>query len=149
MCSRAYFVAAATLFGTICASLAGTPTVRVDEAWIRWLPAGVPEGGYATLTNIGDNPLTLIGATSPQFREISIHRSVNRHGTMEMDPVKEITINPHSTLEFASSGYHLMLIQPTATLEPKQQVAITLRFADGSSLTVPFEVRKTGASSSP
>src|SRR5271169_4584354 len=29
------------------------PSIRVKDAWIRWLPAGVPSGGYATLINTG------------------------------------------------------------------------------------------------
>jgi periplasmic copper chaperone A len=130
---------------------AGTPAVRVDQAWIRWLPAGVPSGGYATLTNIGEKPIVLVAATSPYFREISIHRSINRRGIISMEAVQEIILNPHSSIEFASTGYHLMLMQPTGSLESQRQVPVTLRFADGSSLTVSFDVRQAspGAASLP
>jgi copper(I)-binding protein len=120
-----------------------TPTIHVDEAWVRWLPAGVPAAGYVTLTNTGDKPVTLVGAASSFFRDVSIHRSINRGGSMGMEPVSGIKIDPHSKLEFASSGYHLMLMQPTESLESRREVSITLRFADGASLAVPFEVRKS------
>jgi periplasmic copper chaperone A len=141
LASLALYAAASTV-------VAAPPNVRAEGAWIRWLPAGVPAGGYATLTNIGEKPVSLIAATSPYFQEISIHRSINRAGAMEMEPVKEIVISPHSRLEFASTGYHLMLIQPKGPLEAHQQIPITLRFADGSSLTVPFEVRRAVAGAS-
>ena len=62
-----------------------------------------------------------------------------------MEPVKEITIDPHSRLEFASAGYHLMLVGPTESLEAKREVLITLRFADRTSLAVLFELRKPAA----
>jgi copper(I)-binding protein len=120
-------------------------TIRIDDAWIRWLPAGLPAGGYITLTNIGEKPVVLIAASSPLYGEVSVHRSVNRGGSVEMVPIKQITINPHSSLDFSALGYHLMLMQPSRTLEGGEHVPITLRFADGSSLTVPFDVRKPGA----
>src|SRR5262249_44547279 len=33
--------------------------VSVTDAWIRWVPAGNPAGGYFTLHNTGDKPITL------------------------------------------------------------------------------------------
>ena len=118
------------------------PSIQVKDAWIRWLPAGVPAGGYATLINTGEKPVTLIGVSSAVFAEIMIHRSMARAGIMEMSPVKRITIEPHAILDFAASGYHLMLMQPSVPLVPGSEVPITLRFADGGELTVQFEVRK-------
>jgi hypothetical protein len=120
---------------------AATPAIHVRTAWIRWLPAGVPAAGYLTLTNTGDKTLHLIAASSRSYRDISIHRTVS-HGDMEdMMPVKELALEPHQTLDFESTGYHLMLMRP-ASSAVGGPVAITLRFSDGSELTVPFEVRK-------
>ena len=36
--------------------------IEVSAAWIRWLPAGLPAAGYATLVNTGDTPVSLISA---------------------------------------------------------------------------------------
>ncbi len=121
---------------------APAPSIRVKDAWIRWLPAGVPSGGYATLINTGEKPVTLIGASSAAFGEVSIHRSIERAGSMEMVPVERITIDPHSTLDFASAGYHFMLMQPSRSLEEGGHIPIILRFDGGGELTVQFEVRK-------
>ncbi len=125
-------------------AVAGTPTVRVIDAWIRWLPAGVPAGGYATLNNIGEKPVVLIAASSPYFGEISMHRSREHGGTITMTPVERITIDPHSSLNFAAAGYHLMMMQPTRSIEPGERVPVTLRFAGGSTLTVTFDVKTPG-----
>jgi hypothetical protein len=116
--------------------------IRVDHAWIRWLPAGLPAGGYMSLTNMGDTAVNLVAASSSAYVEMSIHRSVESGGAVAMRPVAQITIGPHSRVDFAAAGYHIMLTQPIKPLEPGGHVPITLRFADGSSLTVQFELRK-------
>jgi periplasmic copper chaperone A len=118
------------------------PAIRAEEAWIRWLPAGVPAGGYMTLINTGDSPVTLISASSPDYGEVSLHRNLNRGGTLEMVPAGEITINPRASLNFAATGYHFMLMQPSTPRQPGDHVPITLHFVGGASLTVVFEVRR-------
>ncbi len=65
-----------------------------------------------------------------------------------MVPVKDLTLEPHKTLEFEATGYHLMLMQPTASANTGTRVSIVLQFSDGSVLTVPFEVRKNPAEGS-
>ena len=121
---------------------ARTPSVHIENAWIRWLPSGLPAGGYLTLTNTGDRALTLIGATSDAFGMVSVHRTVHRGGNVAMEPAERIGIAAHATLDFAAAGYHLMLMDASKALKPGDRVSITLRFADGASLTVPFEVRQ-------
>ena len=64
---------------------------------------------------------------------------------MHMEEVKEIIVDPHSRLELATKGYHLMLMNPVRPIESEKRIPITLRFRDGTALTVPFEVRKPGA----
>ena len=124
------------------------PAIRVDDPWIRWLPAGVPAAGYLTLVNTGDRSLALIAAESADFGSVTIHRSVAREGIMRMEEVKEIAVGPHSRLDFGAQGYHLMLMNPLRPIESAKQIPITLRFRDGTSLTIPFEVRKPGAARS-
>jgi periplasmic copper chaperone A len=121
------------------------PAIRVDDAWIRWLPAGVPAAGYLTLVNTGGGSLALIAAESADFGSVTIHRSVEREGIMRMEEVKEIAVGPHSRLDFGAEGYHLMLMNPQRPIDSAKQIPITLRFRDGASLTIPFEVRKPGA----
>jgi hypothetical protein len=117
------------------------PSIEVTAAWIRWLPAGVPSGGYMTLTNTGAASQVLIGADSPEFGAVSVHHTDTRNGVSEMASVNSLLIKPHSSLQFAPGGYHLMLMQPKRALQPGDHAPITLRFADGGSLQVSFEVR--------
>jgi hypothetical protein len=125
---------------------AGTPAnVEVDDAWIRWLPASLPAGGYATVHNAGDQPVILLSVSSPDYGQASLHRSSLQQGNNVMQSVAQIVIPARSTVNFATSGYHIMLRQPTRTLQPGDHVPIVLRFADGSSMTVVFDVRRPDA----
>jgi periplasmic copper chaperone A len=121
-------------------------TVQIKAAWIRWLPGGVPLAGYATLANVSDQPIVLTSATSDAFHDLSLHQTLQTGGTVRMSPLERISIAPHTTLDFEARGIHLMLMQPRETLDPHGAVPITLHFADGSSLTVQFQVRTSGAS---
>jgi periplasmic copper chaperone A len=122
---------------------AATPsaTIAVSEAWIRWLPANLPAGGYVTLTNTGTRAQVLTGATSPDYGEVSLHQSVQRDGVSQMQPVSQVEIPPGGALSLAAGGYHLMLEQPTRPLRPGDEVSITLHFTGGASTTARFEVR--------
>jgi len=115
--------------------------VEIKEAWIRWLPGGVPLAGYATLANVSDQPVVLTSATSDAFRDLSLHQTLRSGGTVRMSPLERLSIAPHTTLDFEARGIHLMLMQPRETLDPRGQIPITLHFADGSSLGVQFQVR--------
>jgi copper(I)-binding protein len=114
--------------------------VQVKAAWIRWLPGGVPLAGYATLANISDRTLVLTSATSAAFHDLSLHQTLQTGGTVRMSPLERIAIAPQTTLDFEARGIHLMLMEPRETLDPHGQVPVTLHFADGSSLTIQFQV---------
>ena len=139
------------LFGLVlCVGLLGGTAVRpgepsidiqVKEAWIRWLPANVPGGGYMTLINTGSAARVLIGASSPDYGEVSIHQSRVRNGMNEMTPVGSVELKPLFPVRFAEGSYHMMLMQPKRSLKPGDRVLITLRFAKGPPVEVPFEVR--------
>ena len=135
--------AAGALSGTV-RVLAGESSsdVEVTAAWIRWLPADLPAGAYLTLHNRASHPVTLIGASSADYAEVSLHRSVNQGGTSTMQPVHEIRLRPGESVSFAAGGYHLMLERPSIAIHPGDHVPITLHFAGGSSLTASFEVRQ-------
>ncbi len=120
--------------------------IQVRQAWIRWLPGSAPAGAYLTLINGSDQPISLTGATSPDYGSVGLHRSLMRDGVSTMAPVDRITVAAHSTLEFALQGYHLMLMAPTIALNPGDHVSITLIFDGGRQMTVPFEIRRPDGS---
>lgn len=130
----------------VCAFAAKPAAIEVRSAWIRWLPAGLPAGGYMTLENHSTRPIDLVGARSPAYGDVMLHRSVRKGGTMEMLAVHKVTIPPHAVVEFRPGDYHIMLMQPKQDIHPGQRVPVNLEFSGGASLRVEFEVRPADAS---
>lgn len=132
--------------------LAGAPayatdshnSIRVSDAWIRWLPVNAPSGGFMNLTNDSNLSLVLDGVTSTTFASSSIHQTQEMNGTTRMMPVNAVTVAPKSAVRFQPGSYHLMLMQPSHPLQPGDHIPITLHFANGQSLEVSFEVRDAG-----
>jgi periplasmic copper chaperone A len=131
-------------------AMAAAPTtaasIEIRDCWIRWLPANLPAGGYLTLINNTDASIELIAAASPDYADISIHRSRTHDGTAEMAPVASIAVAGHSKLVFASEGYHLMLMQPQRSLKVGDRVLINLKFTSGVAQAAAFELRAPDAS---
>jgi periplasmic copper chaperone A len=125
----------------VAAGAAPPAIIAVSDAWVRWLPANLPAGGYVTLTNTGTEAQVLTGATSSDFGEVSLHHSFQRDGVSQMQPVSQIEIPPGHALSLAAGGYHLMLERPTRPLKPGDEFSIPLHFAGGSYTTAQFEVR--------
>ncbi len=123
------------------------PTVQVHPsgAWIRLLPAGLPAGAYVTLHNDAARPTLLTGAGTPRYAQVMLHQSSSEGGMARMAKVAKITIPAHGSAELTPGGYHLMLMQATSPVKVGEHIPITLTFADGSTLKVPFEVRPANA----
>ncbi|WP_449370624.1 copper chaperone PCu(A)C [Thiomonas sp.] len=120
--------------------------IQVTDAWIRWLPANLPAGGYAKVTNDTDKEVKLVGASSPKYGMVMLHQTVNKNGVSNMVHVDAIPIAPHKSMAFTPGDYHIMLMQPKPGIEPGQKVPVTLKFSDGQTVTAEFEVRKPTAS---
>lgn len=120
---------------------AGGP-VMADNAWIREAPPGAAAmAGYMTLMNSADKPVILVGASSPAFAKVMLHRTVMDEGMAKMLHQKQIEIPAHGSVTFEPNGYHLMLMKPKQQLKAGDKVEVTLEFADGSTLAVVHEVR--------
>lgn len=136
-------VVAGALLAVAIAAFGATPAppaVRVEGAWIRWLPANLPQAGYVVIMNDGNVALQIVGASSPAYRTVMLHRSRLAHADSTMEMVPAVEIPPHDVLRLAPGGYHLMLSRPTHPVEPGDEVPITLQFAGGASLRVNFQV---------
>jgi periplasmic copper chaperone A len=142
----AALLACAILFAAAGESADLPESIIVSDAWIRWLPANLPAAGYATLHNGGDRRVTLVAASTSDYATTMFHASRNQHGVEQMVPIDAIAIEPHSQVSFVPEGLHIMLTEPRRRIQPGDHVLLTLRFADGQSLQVQFEVRRTDGS---
>ena len=139
------------LLGGILAMLAtgaaGQPAERglaLSNPWFRFVIAARPAAGYFTLSNEGSTARTLTGAESPACGMLMLHRSLHQGGHERMVMVESVPVPPHGAVRFAPGGYHLMCMSPSRSMAPGQSVPVTLRFANGGSMTANFPVRGPG-----
>lgn len=116
--------------------------LELVNARIRLNPAGGgPHAGYFTLLNHGPGAVRLVGASSPGFSHVMMHRSVTDGGTARMEALPGgVKVAAGGRVDFAPLGRHLMLMGARHRLAVGQAIPVTLHFADGTSLTVDFAV---------
>lgn len=116
--------------------------LMVDNAWIREAPAGSTAlAGYMTVMNKSDQPRMLVGASSPAFGMVMLHRTVMEGGMAKMVHQPMIEIPAKGSITFEPNDYHLMLMKPKQQLKAGDKVEITLEFKNGDTLVVTHEVR--------
>ena len=135
----------ACVLGVILCSLgagglaAGEHGLAFNGAWVRALPPGVGmTAGFGTLVNSGGEPLEITAFSSPQFAEVSLHRTETVNGVSRMREVPTLLVEAGAAVELAPGGYHLMLMKPSASPEPGQSV--TLHFTTAEGRDFQFEV---------
>ncbi len=134
-------VLAAIAAAWVAPAAAAETGVTLADGYIRTIIPARPAAGYFTLTNGGDTAASLVGASSPGCGSVMLHQTVSSNGQETMVAVKSVEVPPHGSVSFAPGGYHLMCMKPAATLKPGTSVAMSLRFADGGTLSADFPVR--------
>lgn len=99
-----------------------------------------PAGGFFTVKNDTDKAVELTGASSPACGSMMLHQTEEENGVDKMLPVKSLTVPPHGTLSFHPGGYHIMCMMPQASMTVGANVPVTLKFADGRTVTAQFRV---------
>lgn len=138
------------LNGALCALtlLAALPAwaaggLQVKEPWVREVPPTAQvTAAYMTLENAGDQPVRLVGATSPLYPKVELHQTITRpDGMAGMAAMPVLELPPRGTVQLAPGGYHLMLIGGAPQKEGSQ-VPITLQLQDGGKVEVQAPVKK-------
>jgi len=141
MTIRSLLAAALLALGTAAIAAAPAPAgVRVEHAWIRWLPAQLPSAGYAVIVNDSDATVRLTGARSVDYGMVMLHRSLLAHSDSRMEMVDHLDIPAHGSVKLTPGDYHLMLSQATRAIKPGDTVKMTLEFAGGATLQADFPV---------
>ncbi len=133
-----------TVLFALCAAHAAAADIALRGAWVRSLPGGAPAAGYFTLENRG--PATaLVGASSPDYGRVMMHRTVERGGSATMESVARVDLPEGGRVVFQPGGYHLMLMHPKRAISVGTAVTVVLELADGQRFSAPFEVRGADA----
>lgn len=115
--------------------------VRVEDCWIRSMPAQLPSGGYFTVYNSGKQPLTLTGVASPAYGATMLHQTLTRDGMSRMEHTEQVEVPAGGELAFKPGGYHMMLERPTRELAAGQAVDVSFLFGTAGRVTVSCELR--------
>jgi copper(I)-binding protein len=113
----------------------------VTDPWMRVVVLSRPAAGYFTLSNRTAKAQALVAAESPACGMLMMHQSVHENGQDKMLAVKSVPVAPHGLVKFAPGSYHLMCMSPSKDITPGHSVPVTLRFADGDTVTANFRVR--------
>ena len=133
-------LAACVLFGL--SPGAWTGELIVTQAWINAAPPVVRvNAGYLRVENKGTRSVILVGADSPRFARIEMHRSEMTNGVYSMHRQYSLVLAGGEKLTFAPGGLHFMLFEPASPPRPKEIIPLTLIFANGQRVTVKAEVR--------
>ena len=113
-------------------------------AWIRLPPVAMPMmAGFTRIENPCRMPVSIVGAESLAFDDVSLHETREENGVSRMREVAALPIAPGKAAELKPGGLHLMLHGPYQPLVAGEKPVITLKLADGRALPVVFEVRKS------
>jgi copper(I)-binding protein len=127
-----------------CGSSTESRGLVLEEAWIRPLPPGMGmTAGFGKLTNPGQQAIELTAFGSPEFGDVSLHRTQLVDGVSTMREAPALSIPADGSVELAPGGYHLMLMMPVGPIEPGQTVTVEITSADGQvfSFQLPVERR--------
>ena len=104
-------------------------------------PSATVAAGYLKIKNNGNEPETLLGASSTLSKTIQIHEMKIENEIMKMREVPEgLVINPGQVLELKAGGYHLMFFDLVRQVKEGQIHEIKLNFKNSGEILVPFKV---------
>ncbi len=129
------------------------PSLLVYNVWVRpTAPAlvdnatpepplpGTVSGAFMLIQNTSDQDYTLVSVRDDFAAMTQLHTMSMDGGVMKMQMIDSIDIPAGETVELASGGYHVMLMDVTHDLYPGGAVTLTLTLADASGATFDLPV---------
>jgi copper(I)-binding protein len=136
------------LFALAVLACAPGNSVEVTNAWIRMpAPGTAVAAGYFDIVNRRDIPIVLVGARCSASPSIEMHTTERDGDVTRMRKLERVELGARAKETFAPGGHHLMLLHFGGVTSGT--VPVTLLFADGSELTVPFELRSVSGATQP
>ncbi len=119
-----------------------TPLVQVENGWIREIPPTLTTtAAYMQIKNLTKQKLILVGAQSPDFAKVEMHKTIFEKDIARMVPVEKLVIPSQELVLFEPKGLHFMLIDRQRPLKAGDTVMLTLQFHSNQTQTVELEVK--------
>ena len=105
------------------------------DGWVRLLPVAMPmTAGFGRIENRCPTPVTIVGASSPAFEDVSLHETRVVDGVSRMRAVPELVVPADGSMTLEPGGLHLMLMQPRAALQAGSTIEIVFELKGGGTL---------------
>lgn len=87
--------------------------LELRDGWVAEPPPGAQTtAAYGVLANTGDEPIDLVGFTSPACDRVELHRTSYRGDVARMERISRFRLPAGDTLRLEPGGIHLMMIRP-------------------------------------
>lgn len=125
-----------------CNQLTSNP-IEIEGAWIREAPPNATAmAGYMRIINHSEKNIILHSASSPAFKAIEFHRSVEKDGVYKMIPQLHLHISAKAAIELKPGDYHLMMFNPNSALKEGDMIDLTLVFSHDQHVDTVIPVKK-------
>ena len=124
--------------------------IQVGQAWARATPLNASAAAvYVTLFNTGNSAETLVSATTPIARSVTLHQTHFAQGVTTMQQIAGLTLIPNQPVGMGPGGLHLMLSGLTQPLNAGDRFPLILRFSKSGSIQIQVKVGSAKAMSAP
>lgn len=101
-----------------------------------------PMAAYMEIANHGSVNDELVGALSPDFKAIELHRMMDHNGVMKMEQLDVIPIPADGTTKLEPGGLHIMLFGTETVFKEGDSFPVTLEFVKSGPVEVMVNVEK-------
>lgn len=127
-------------------SFSSFAAMDISEPYARATPPHAPNSAaFMTLTNSGDDLVSLVEAATPVAGMVELHTHAMHDGMMKMRQVETIDVPANGMTELKPGGLHVMLFDLQRPLKEGETLPLTLTFSDGSEITKEIPVKKVMA----
>jgi len=131
-----------SLLGSVYPFAAQAEMLNITQAWVREAPpTSAVNAAYMHIANPTAQEHAIIGASSPQFDVVEMHRTEIVDGMARMLPQERLVVPAKGNVSLEPNGLHLMLIQAKQPVKAGDHVEINLRLEGGGTQKLDAEVR--------
>lgn len=136
------------LLSSINTVFAADAGIMIQDPWVREAPPNAKMlAGYFSIMNHSQHERVLVGASSPQFKKVELHRTEMDGDMAKMVAQDRVQVPIGQTVKFEPGALHLMLMNPVKPLKAGDTVELTIKFSNGDTMKFNAVVKKgTGTS---
>lgn len=116
--------------------------MMIQDAYVRATPPNAQNSAaFLQLMNHSNEAVSLVAASSDVAKKVELHNHIMADGMMKMRQVESIEVGAMETVSLQPGGLHIMLMGINAPLKEGQEVAFTLTFASGETVSFTAPVK--------